>query len=146
MALYSPKGLGFDEIFSSPQLSGAPLPTEITFTIPQSADKWMVGKNSYIAIRLNITQTDENGVQGPLRPIINAGTRVAPAVISIPYLSSNPGICFFNNASNYVDSNQISQICELQQTNTLYHLLFESKSEQRYVNAQNSTPPPKYRR
>jgi hypothetical protein len=137
MTLYSPKGLGFDEILSSPQLTGAPLPTEITFTIPQSADKWIVGKNSYIAIRLNITQTDEAGVQGPLRPIINAGTRAAPTTISIPYLSVNPAICFFNNASCYVDSNQISQISELQQTNTLYRLLFESKSDQNYVNSQN---------
>src|ERR1039457_4913541 len=76
MTLYSPKGYGFDEIYSSPQLTGSKLPTEISFTIPQSPDKWIVGKNSYISIRLNITQTDENGNQGPLRPIVNTGTSI----------------------------------------------------------------------
>ena len=93
MTLFSPKGYGFDEIYSSPQLSGSKLPTEISFTIPQSPDKWIVGKNSYIAIRLNVTQTDEVGNQGNLRPIINAGTRAAPTNVSIPYISTNPGIC-----------------------------------------------------
>ena len=142
MTLYSPKGYGFDEIYSSPQLTGTRLPTEITFNIPQSPDKWIVGKNSYISIRLNITQTNEAGVQGNLRPIVNTGTRAVPTAISIPYLSVNPAISFFNNASCYVDSNQISQISELQQTNTLYRMLFESKSEQTYVNSQNSIVPP----
>ena len=142
MTLYSPKGYGFDEIYSSPQLTGTRLPTEITFNIPQSPDKWIVGKNSYISIRLNITQTNEAGVQGNLSPIVNTGTRAVPTAISIPFLSVNPAISFFNNASCYVDSNQISQISELQQTNTLYRMLFESKSEQTYVNSQNSIVPP----
>ena len=142
MTLYSPKGCGFDEIYSSPQLTGTRVPTEITFTIPQSPDKWIIGKNSYISIRLNITQTNEAGVQGPLRPIINTGTRAVPTAISVPYMSVNPGICFFNNASCYADSTQISQISELQQCITLYRALFESKSEQNFVNSQNSIVPP----
>ena len=108
MTLFSPKGYGFDEVYSSPQLSGSKLPTEISFTIPQSPDKWIVGKNSYIAIRLNITQRNETGVQGNLQPIVHTGTRAVPTALSIPFVSNNPGICFFNNAMCNVDATQIS--------------------------------------
>ena len=142
MTLYSPKGYGFDEILSSPQLTGSRLPTEISFSIPQSPEKWIVGKNSYISMKLNITMTNEDGDVGPLRPIVNAGTRTAPTNISIPYLSVNPGITFFNNGICNVDSKQISLIPELQQTNTLYRMLFESTTENKTVNAQNSLTPP----
>ena len=119
MTLYSPKGYGFDEILSSPQLNGSKLPTEVSFSIPQTPEKWIIGKNSYISMKLKITMTDENGNAGPLRPIVNVGTRTAPTNISIPYLSVNPGICFFNNGICNIDSKQISLIPELQQTNTL---------------------------
>ena len=78
MTLYSPKGYGFDEILSSPQLTGSGMPTEISFSIPQSPEKWIVGKHSYISMKLNITMTDEAGNVGPLRPIVNNGTRIAP--------------------------------------------------------------------
>ena len=142
MTLYSPIGYGFDEILSSPQLTGSRLPTEITFPIPQTPQKWIIGKNSYISIKLNITMTDEAGVVGPLRPIVNDGTRIAPTAISIPFLSVNPAICFFNNAICNVDTKQISLIPELQQTNTLYRLLFESTTENKTVNAQNGLTPP----
>ena len=58
-------------------------------------------------MKLNITLTNEDGDVGPLRPIVNAGTRTAPTNISIPYLSVNPGITFFNNGICNVDSKQI---------------------------------------
>ena len=54
MTLYSPIGYGFDEIYSSPQLTGSRLPTEITFSIPQTPQKWIIGKNSYISMKLTI--------------------------------------------------------------------------------------------
>ena len=38
MTLYSPKGYGFDEILSSPQLTGSALPTEVSFSIPQTPE------------------------------------------------------------------------------------------------------------
>ena len=105
MTLFSPKGYGFDEIYSSLQLSGSKLPTENSFPIPQSPDKWSVGKNSYIAIKLNITQTNETGVQGNLQSIVNTGKRAVPSAISIPFVSNNSGICLLNNATCNADSN-----------------------------------------
>ena len=93
-------------------------------------------------MKLNITMTDENGNAGPLRPIINTGTRAAPTNISIPYLSVNPAICFWNNGICNVDTKQLSLIPEIQQTNTLYRMIFESVAENKSVNAQNSLTPP----
>ena len=144
MTLFSPKGYGFDEIYSNPQLSGGTIPTELTFTISQSPDKAIIGKNCFFQMRVSIIQTNETGntaQNGPLSPIINTGTRALPTSISIPYLSQNPGICFFNNASCSVGTTMISQIQNLQQTNTLYRTLFESKTEQNYVYSQNSIQP-----
>ena len=48
MTLYSPKGCGFDEIISSPQLTGSRLPTEISFSIPQSPENGLLEKQLYI--------------------------------------------------------------------------------------------------
>ena len=93
-------------------------------------------------MKLNITMTDENGNAGPLRPIINSGTRAAPTNISIPYLSVNPAICFWLNGICNVDTKQLSLIPEIQQTNTLYRMIFESVAENKSVNAQNSLTPP----
>ena len=133
MTLFSPKGYGFDEIFSNPQLNGSKLPTEISFTIPQTPDKVIIGKNSFIAIQLNITQTREDGSLHTLEPIINAGTRAIPTAISVPYLSVNPGICFFNAVTHYSDSTCLAQIQDLQPTNTLYRIVYESINEQTRV-------------
>ena len=62
------------------------------FTIEQEPDVCFVGKNSYIALQLNIVQTREDSSQHPLEPIINAGTRADPTTISVPYLCNNPGV------------------------------------------------------
>ena len=48
MTIYSPKGYGFDEILSSPQLTGSRLPTEISFSIPQSPENGLLEKQLYI--------------------------------------------------------------------------------------------------
>ena len=108
MTLLSPNGYGFEEIFSDPQLTGNPLPTEISFTISQSPDKAIIGKNCFFHMRVSIIRingaTGTNTINGPLSPIINAGTRAIPTNISTPYLTQNPCMAFWSNLSCTVGS------------------------------------------
>ena len=86
-------------------------------------------------MRVSIIQTIESGVtniNGPLSPIINTGTRAAPTIIWIPYLSPNPGICFFNNASCSVGTTMISQIHN-RQTHFIEHFLRVKQNRIMYV-------------
>ena len=65
---------------------------EIEFVLPASeSERWISAKNSFLAVKLSIIQTDENdNAFSTLRPIINIGSRISPTQLSIPYINSSP--------------------------------------------------------
>jgi len=83
-------------------------------------------------------QTDEAGLTGFLGPFVNTGANKAGAtLVSIPYISPNPGACLFQAVSCDIGEENISNTQNIAQTNTLYRSLYESKTEQDTVNATN---------
>ena len=127
MTLYSPKGFAFKEYFSNSTMNGQGMPTEISFKIPQNADP-LIGKNHYMSIRADIQQIDECGNSTRLQPIINAGTRAAPTSLSFPYIASNPMMALFNSGLCMAGSTTITNLQDMQLTNTVYRALYESKN------------------
>ena len=86
--------------------------------------------------------TREDGSQHPLEPIINDGTHLAPTVISVPYLCNNPAGAFFQNMTNYLKGEQITNFQYAQSATTLYRMLYETKEEQKKtVNSLNGKNP-----
>ena len=101
----------------------------------------MVGKQSYFSAQINIVMTREDGPQHRLEPIINAGTRATPTAISVPYLCNNPAGAFFQNMTNYLKGEQITNFQYAQSATTLYRMLCETKEEQKTVNSLNGINP-----
>ena len=102
------------------------------------SEKWISGKNCYISIRLRINQTDETGTVGRLSPIVNTGVyKAASTLVSIPYIASNPGACLFSSVTCDIGGQTFSLNQKIAQVNTLYRILYESKSEQDTVNSAN---------
>ena len=85
--------------------------------------------------------TLEDGLQHPLEPIINDGTHLAPTAISVPYLCNNPAGAFFQNMTNYLKGEQITNFQYAQSATTLYRMLYETKEEQKTVNSTNAINP-----
>ena len=116
---------------------------DLEFTLNASeSERWISTKNSYLSIRLRISQSDENGNITQLNPIVNAGAwnngvRTAVGQVSIPYISPNPGACLFSAVSCDVKGETISLNQNIAQVNTLYRSLYESKLENSTVNGTN---------
>ena len=65
------------------------------------------------------------------------GNKAGATLISIPYISPNPGACLFQAVSCDIGEENMSNTQNIAQTNTLYRSLYESKTEQETVNATN---------
>ena len=85
--------------------------------------------------------TREDGSQHPLEPIINDGSRLVPTIISVPYLCNNPAGAFFQNTTNYIKGEQITNFQYAQSATTLYRMSYETKEEQKTVNSLNGINP-----
>ena len=90
---------GYDmlEMVGSPCISSSTsFSGDITFSINQPGNNvYIVGKQSYFSVQLNIVVTREDNSQHPLEIIVNDGTRAAPTAISVPYLSNAPAGALF---------------------------------------------------
>jgi hypothetical protein len=112
---------------------------DIEFNVNNNeSERWISPKNSYLSIRVRIVQSDETGALGTLAPIVNAGANKAGAtLVSIPYINANAGASLFQAASFNIGDENISNNQNIAQCNTLYRMLYESKSEQETVNSTN---------
>jgi len=131
------------EMVGSPCISSSTSFTgDVTFPINQPGNNaYIVGKQSYLSAQLTIIMTREDGSQHPLEPIINGGARAAPNAISVPYLCNNPAGAFFQNATNYLKYEQITNFQYAQSATTLYRKLYEPKEDQKTVNSTNAINP-----
>ena len=96
-----PYGYDMLEVSSSPAISkSVTFSGDINFHIQQPSENvYIVGKQSYISVGLQIVMTREDNSEHPLEPIINAGTRAVPTAVSIPYICPNPAGALFQNVS-----------------------------------------------
>jgi hypothetical protein len=137
--LEEPYGGFYKQIRSTQNVTGQSFTSSIKFTVAQDrADEYIVPKSSYMAVKLNIFQTDEYGanIRNFGDPIINTGTRMVPTAISIPYIVNDPVVSMFDalnvNLCGIENNNTF-----LQGSNTLYRILNESKAEQ-VINSTNA--------
>jgi hypothetical protein len=86
-------------------------------------------KQTYLMVKLNIVQTDENGGGHPLMPIVNAGTRAVPTAVSIPFLNNNFIAGLFSNLAVSINDKPISLVQNIGSVSTLFRSLYESKQE-----------------
>ena len=150
MSVYSNISIGTDllECSSTPTISSSVnFSGDVSFNLTNPGENcYIIGKQSYISIQLQIVQVREDGTTlTPLEPIINAGTgnlRATPTAISIPYLCQNPAGALFQNVACYLKGQQISNHQYAETTNTLYRMLYESKHEQDTVLSTNKITPP----
>ena len=132
-------GYDFVEVTSTPSVSASGnFQSDITFEIPQPDGCFIVPKNSYMAVKLPITQVDQAGNVTCLQPIINTGTLAAPTAISVPYIASNPIMNLFQNVKVYFDQQEITNYQNASTLNSLFRILYESKSEQSTTLSTNS--------
>ena len=120
------------EIPSNPSISSSSnFNGDITFQIDQPSEQcYIVGKQSYLSLQLQITMSREEGTAWLVMPIVNSGNRLQPTALSVPYICTNPAGALFQNVSCYVKGTQISNFQYAQHTNTLYRMLYESEEEQ----------------
>ena len=114
---------------------------DIEFHLNSSeSERWISTKNSYLAIRLRIIQSDETGTIGTLSPIVNTctgSTKSTATKVSIPYIAPNPCASLFTAVSCDIGDQNISLNQNIAQGNTLYRILYESRLEQDTVNSTN---------
>ena len=131
----------FIDVPSNPSISSSVnFANDITFSINQSGDTFIVGKESYFSIGLQIAMTREDASIHPLEPIINSATtnsRATPLVLSVPYIAPNPAMCLFQNVACTLKGEQISSYQYVPQTNTAYRLLCENDQEQKFIQSTN---------
>ena len=97
--LYYGTAYGYDmlEMVGSPCISySTSFSGDITFPINQPGNNvYIVGKQSYFSVQLNIIMVREDNSQHPLEIIVNNGPRTAPIAISVQYLSNAPAGALF---------------------------------------------------
>ena len=78
-----PWGYDYCRVRSNQNVSFSSFNGDIEFNLPASeSERWISGKNSFLAIKLRILQTDEAGNVGTLQPIINTATTVTNPTLS----------------------------------------------------------------
>ena len=101
MSLSYGSAIGYDmlEIPSNPSISSSSnFNGDITFQIDQPSEQcYIVGKQSYLSLQLQITMSHEEGTAGLMMPIVNHGDRITPQAISVPYICPNPAGALFQN-------------------------------------------------
>ena len=126
-------------ISSSSSFSGS-----VKFEIDCQNDYRILPMNSSITVGMKIVMKNEAGAETCLLPIVNRGTRAAPAVISVPYLAPNPVSTLFQRGQCICNKTTIGHFDNIAQTNTMYRYLVESKSEDNVSNSTNSLIPMNY--
>ena len=128
----APYGYDMLEVPSVPSVSSSTNigGNNIRFVCESSENTVFNGKNSYLAVQLQIVQVREDGSPHPLEPIINTGTRANPTAISVPHLSPNPVAVIIDNMKAVLKGVEINNIQFASTTNSIYRTLFESKLEQ----------------
>ena len=136
----APWGYDYMRVRSNTFVSYTGFNGNIEFNINASeSERWISTKHSYMSARLRIVVTDELGNRGTLQPFVNTGvSREAATEVSIPYISPNPAGCLCSAVSSEIKEENISLNQNIGKCNTLYRTLYESKLENKTVNASNS--------
>ena len=136
----------FLDVPSDPSISSSTaFSGDITFTIQQPSNEcYIIGKQSYFSIGLQIVQVREDSTLHTLEPIINVGAvnaRTAPQILSVPYLTQNVAGALFQNINCNLKGEQISSFQYAGQVNTLYKMMYESDAEQKSINSTSPINP-----
>ena len=114
---------------------------EFSFKTPSL--KWINGKKSFMGMRLRVTQTAPNMVEG--KPDILPGLRPVPSLtiispddaaqhpqfVTLPYINSNPISCFFKNCVTQIGTEAVWNDEDLMCGNTMYQLHVMTKEEEK---------------
>jgi len=113
--------------------------SEYVFDMMSESDEYISIKNSYMSVNMQIFQVSETTQQTDqrLQPIVNNGARATPSNLSIPYINPNPIANLWQTVTADIAGQTICNIQNVAPVNTLYRMLFESRSEQETINSTN---------
>ena len=113
--------------------------SEYVFDMMSESDEYVSIKNSYMSVNMQIFQVSENNAQVDqrLQPIVNQGTRATPTSLAIPYINPNPIANLWQTITADIAGQTICNIQNVAPVNTLYRMLYESRSEQATINSTN---------
>ena len=92
----------------------------IKFTVP--ANEWVRTRQSYLAVKMKVAQTNAESVESPLKPVVDANGNVT----CYPYLNKNPLCALFRSVEMRVKNLSISNIDQFTTSNTIVRQLIDT--------------------